>query len=125
MSIVLLETTYTRKTRQRTRELITVQNTKVSHSPGQISVVDILVSKDLAVARTIHGFQAKLLLLNLKQEHAVSIMLPMSRRLPQIRLVHVGRDDFFEATLSVLGFLQVQKRIVNTSSVRQEETASR
>lgn len=55
-----------------------MQDTEVGHSPGQISVVDILVSKDLAVARAVHGFQAKLLLLNLKQEHAVGIVFPMS-----------------------------------------------
>lgn len=124
VSIVLLETTNTSKTRQSSRELIAVQNTEIGHTPRQVSVVYVLVGKDLAVARAVHGLEAKLFLLNLKQEHAVGVVIPVARRLPQIRLVHVGGHDFLKATLLVLGLLKVQKGVVNASTVRHEESTS-
>ena len=43
----------------------------------------------------IHWFQPELLFLNIKAEHVLLVVLCMAGGLPKIKVVYVGRDDFF------------------------------
>lgn len=125
MSIVLLESAHTRKTREGTGELVTVEDTKVSNSPGKITEVHVRVCKHAAVAGAVHGLEAKLLLLNLQNKHVLLVLGPVTRRLPQIGLVHVGRNDFLEVTLAVFALDAVHQSVVDAGAVGQEESRSR
>ena len=58
--------------------------------------------KNQTMTRTVHGFETKHLLLRFKLEHSVRIMFPMTRSLPQLRVVNVGRDDLLEAAFVIL-----------------------
>ena len=60
------------------------------------------VVKNQTMTRTVHGFETKHLLLRFKLEHSVGIMFPMTRSLPQLRVVNVGRDDLLEAAFVIL-----------------------
>ena len=82
MSIVLLETAHTGKTRKGTRELVTVEDTEISHAPWQVLVVDVGVAKDLAVTGAVHGLHAILLLLDLESKHVLGVVAPVTRGLP-------------------------------------------
>jgi hypothetical protein len=123
--IILLETTDSGKTRQGTRELVAVQHTEIGHPPWQVLVSDVRVGKDLAVSGAVHGLQAISLLLDVKGEHVLLVVTPVTRDLPQIRLVHVGGHDLGEATFSVLALEEIHQGIVDAHTVRQEEGGSR
>ena len=58
--------------------------------------------KNQTMTRTVHGFETKHLLLRFKLEHSVGIMFPMTRSLPQLWVVNVGRDDLLEAAFVIL-----------------------
>lgn len=83
------------------------------------------MGKNPAVSGAIHRLQAVLLLLNLKGEHVFSVMSPVARGLPEIRLVNIGADDLVKGSLLVLAPDQFQQRIVNSGAVRQEESGTR
>lgn len=79
-----------------------MKNTEICHAPRQILVGNIGVIEDLAMARAVHGLQSESLLLDIKSEHVLFVMVPMTRSFPQVRLVHVGSHDLLEASFSVL-----------------------
>lgn len=54
------------------------------------------------MTRAVHGFEGEGLLLYLEGEHVLAVVLPMSRGLPQLAVVDVGRHHFLEAPLPVL-----------------------
>lgn len=98
-----------------------MEDTKISHSPGEILVVDVVVAKDLAVTGAVHGLHAVLLLLDLKGEHVLRVVTPVTRGLPQLRLVHVGGHDLLELALPVLVLDDVHQGVVDAGAVRQEK----
>jgi hypothetical protein len=42
------------------------------------------------VTGTVHRLERKLVLVHLELEHVLGVVLPMSRRLPQLRVENVG-----------------------------------
>lgn len=55
VGVILLESTDTGKAGKCAGELVTVENAKVGHPPGEITEVDVLVGEDLAVTGAVHG----------------------------------------------------------------------
>lgn len=51
---------------------------------------------------TVHGFEGKGVLFNIKGEHVVTIMLPVARGFPEFAVVHVRREYFREVTPVIL-----------------------
>lgn len=54
------------------------------------------------MSRAVHGFEGEGLLLCLEGEHVLAVVLPMTRGLPQLTVVDVGRHNLLETPLSVL-----------------------
>lgn len=125
MGIVLLESSDSSKSGQGTRELISVEDTKVGHPPREILVGNIGVGKDLAVAGTVHRLQSITLLLHIEGEHVLLVVSPVTGRLPEICLVHVRGHDLGEISLLVLALKQVHQGVVDTHTVGEEEGRSR
>eukprot|EP01136_Pigoraptor_vietnamica_P037807 Opistho-1_new@106270 len=122
--VVLLEAPHAREARERTRQLVAMEDAKVGHAEGQLLVRPHAVVEHQAVAGAVHRLERKRLLLDLKFEHVLRIMLPVARRLPQLRVVHVRRDDLLEAALHILAPNQCNEFVVNAGPVRQEEAAA-
>jgi hypothetical protein len=101
-----------------------VEDAEVSHSPGEVTEVHVLVGKNLAVTGAVHGLEAEHLLLDLEGEHVLLVVSPVTGLLPQVGLVHVGRHDLIEATLLILSLDEVDKSIVNTGAVREHKGRS-
>lgn len=83
------------------------------------------MGKDLAVPGAVHGLQAELLLLDIESEHVLGVVAPVSRRLPQVRLVHVGRHDLLEPSQAVLLLHQSHERAVDAGSMGKPEGRTR
>lgn len=83
------------------------------------------MGKDSAVSRAVHRLQAVRLLLNVKGEHVLSVVSPVARGLPQVRLINVGADDLVKSSLLVLAPDQLHQSIVDSSAVGQEEGGTR
>jgi len=75
VSVILLESSDSGKTREGARDLITVENTKIGKSKRQISVGADLVIKHYAVGRAVHRFHAEALTLNLPHENVFLVCL--------------------------------------------------
>ncbi len=121
VSVVLLESAHASEAGEGTGKLVAVQDTKIGHAPWQVPEVGVGVGKDLAVPRAVHGLHAVLLLLDLKHKHVLGVVAPVTRRLPEIRLVHVGGHDLLEISLAVLVLDDVHQGVVDAGSVREEK----
>jgi hypothetical protein len=93
MRIVLHEAPNAGQTGKRTRRLVPMHNPEFCHSDRQLFVAPVSSVKDEAVTGTVHWLQCPRLLFDVEREHVFFVVLPMTRRLPQLRVVHVGRDD--------------------------------
>lgn len=83
------------------------------------------MGKHQTVPRTIHGLKGKSVLVNVKGEHVVTVMLPVSRGFPELTAVHVGGEHLHEAASVVLLSYEIHKCIINEGSSGKKETASR
>lgn len=54
------------------------------------------------MSRAVHGLDGKFVLVHLELEHVFRVILPVARRLPQLRVEDVRRANLVEATLFVL-----------------------
>jgi hypothetical protein len=63
------------------------------HSEGKLSVAPIPGPEDEAVSRAVHWLETPFLLLDVEGEHAVLVILPVTRLLPELAVEHVGRDN--------------------------------
>ena len=66
--------------------------------------------KDEAVAGAVHGLESELLLLDLEPEHVLGVVVPVARRLPQLRVVDIRRDDLVKKNRHARGHVR-KKRI--------------
>lgn len=103
VGVVLCKTTDTGQASEGTRCFVAVENTKLGHADGKLPVRTFAVAKDETVAGAVHGLEGPLLLLDVKGKHVVLVVLPVSRLLPERRVVHVGREDLGVTALPVLG----------------------
>ena len=102
MRIVLLEFANTGETTQSAGGFVPVKDAKVCNSQRKLSVTSLPVSKQYKMTGTVHGLQCPFFLLNLKSEHVVLVVGPVSRCLPDFRIKHVRRLDLLVATLFIL-----------------------
>ncbi len=121
MRIILLESPHTSQTGQRPRKLVSVQDAKVGHSPRQLAIASFAMFEDETMPRTVHGFQPELVFFDGKGEHVVLVVLPVSRRLPELGIVHVGRADLVVAPLPVLVAEKRLQRVVDALTVGKKE----
>lgn len=121
VSIVLLETTDTGQTAEGSRGFVTVKDTEIGETEGELTVRTLTNTEHQAVSRAVHGLESKGILLNGERKHVLLVVLPMSRSVPQLDVVHVGRHNLSVSALVVLALDEVHKGVVDTGSVREEE----
>lgn len=63
---------------------------------------DLLHFSYSPVPWAIHGLKGESVLVDVKGEHVLTVMLPVSRSLPELAAVHVGGQDLLEVALVVL-----------------------
>lgn len=91
----MLEPSDTSEAGQSTMELVSVEDSEVSHSDGKISVGVLDHIKHDAMAGTVHGLESMLLARFFLDEEDVFLVLEvMSTHLPKFRVVDVGGNDF-------------------------------
>jgi hypothetical protein len=125
VSIILLKFSTSRQTAQGTGGLVTVQNTKVCNSHGQLAVTTLTVTEQDEMSRAVHGLKTPLTLLNIQLEHILTVVFPMAGGLPKTNIVHVGGLDFLVTTLAVLGAEKSLESVENLGSGGKQERATR
>ena len=65
------------------------------------------------------------MIMSLKHEQIFFVIFVMSRNLPEVDVKHVRCDDLLVTSPDIFSFHQVNKAIVNLSTVRQKEGATR
>jgi hypothetical protein len=60
------------------------------------------MSKDLAMTWTIHRFEAETFLFDIECEHIFLVVIPVTRRFPEVGFVNVWTDDFIVTSFAVL-----------------------
>mmetsp|Transcript_24388 Transcript_24388/g.77255 ORF Transcript_24388/g.77255 Transcript_24388/m.77255 type:complete len:453 (-) Transcript_24388:95-1453(-) len=69
----------------------------------------------------VHRLEAKLLPLDVEQEHVLLVLGGVARRLPQLEVEDVWGDDLVVVALEVLGLDHIHQLVVDARAVRQEE----
>lgn len=124
VGVVLSKAAHTGQAGQGAGSLVTVEDTELGHTDGQLPVTPLAVAKDETVAGAVHWLQSPLLLLDLKGEHVLVVVLPVTGLLPQGRVVHVWRQNLLVATLPVLGADIAGQGVVDGHAVGEEEAGT-
>jgi hypothetical protein len=98
-----------------------VQDAKVGKAHGKFTVTTLAVSKENKVARAVHGLKGPIPLLDIKLEHIILVVSPVTGSLPDANVVHVGSLDLLVATLAILGAQERLELVEDLDSVREEE----
>jgi hypothetical protein len=77
------------------------------------------------VTRAVHRLESPFSLFNIKFEHVILVVSPMTGGLPNADVVHVGRLDFLVSSLAVLGTQEGLEGVENPDTVGKKEGASR
>jgi len=77
------------------------------------------------VSWAVHGFESKYFFLHFKLEHVLSIMVPVSRSLPQFAVVDIWRDHFLVAPPVILYSNELNEGVVEVGPSRKEKAAAR
>lgn len=125
MSVILLELAHTGQTAESTRGLVTVQNTEVGNSHGQLAVTTLAVTEQDEMCRAVHGLESPLALLNIQLEHIVLIVIPVTRLLPKTNIIHVGSLDLLVSALAVLAAKKRLEGVEDLGSGGKQEGATR
>lgn len=125
VGVILLELAHTGQTAQSTRGLITVQNTKICNSHGQLAVTTLAVTEQDEMCRAVHRLESPLTLLNIQLEHIVLVVSPVTRLLPKANIIHVGGLDLLVSTLAVLAAEKRLEGVENLGSGGKQEGATR
>mmetsp|Transcript_5306 Transcript_5306/g.16654 ORF Transcript_5306/g.16654 Transcript_5306/m.16654 type:complete len:469 (-) Transcript_5306:558-1964(-) len=125
--VVLLEAAHACEPGERARQLVPVQHAKVGETERQLAIRPCLVFKHEAVARAVHRLERKLGVLDLEDKHVLLVLGRMPRRVPQIHVVHVGRNHLvidavgWQASPPVAAADERDERVVEARAVGQEE----
>lgn len=90
VSVVLLETPDSRESVKRSANLVSVKNSEVSETEGQVSVRTDGAVEHQTMPGAVHGLHTETLVLRLEQEDVVFVVGVMTRDLPQLNVEHVG-----------------------------------
>lgn len=99
--IVLHEPSHPGQPAQSSTSLVPVQNTELGHPQRQLFVTPLPRVKDQTVSGAVHGLDGELFLVDREAEHVFGVILPVTRGLPEFRVVNVGRTDLDVATFVV------------------------
>lgn len=107
MGIVLSETARAQQPVHRTRKLMTVYRAELEKAQRQIAIGTDLVAIDEHMTGAVHRLHAVFgktrvlfaAFIDVEEVHVLAIKIVMARSLPNIRLIHMRRDDLFVATL--------------------------
>eukprot|EP00760_Papus_ankaliazontas_P030251 PhM_4_TR468/c1_g1_i2/m.80221 len=119
--VVLLEATHADQTGEGAADLVAVQHTEVSHAHRKLAVRAGAHVEHEAVPGAVHGLERELLLLDRRVEEVVLVLVVVTGDLPELRVVHVGRDDLLEAAAAVLAAHELRERVVDAGAVLEEE----
>lgn len=125
VGVVLLEAADAGQASEGTRELVTMEDTKVGETDGQLTVGALAGAENQAVTGAVHGLDGPILVLALEGKHTLLVVLPVTRGTPQVNVVNVGGDDLLEATAAVLGADELLEAVVNAGAVREHEGRAR
>ena len=84
-----------------------MKNTEVGKPDRQFSVRSDSGVKHEAMSRAVHWLKTKALVFYFHEEDVVLVVLIVTTGLPQLKVVHVGTDDFLVTSYSVLMSHQV------------------
>ena len=93
MRVVLNEPPHAREARERTRCLVSVNDTELSHTDRQLLVATITGVEDEAVSRAVHRLECPCLLLDIEGKHVILVVRPVTGGLPELRVVHVRGNN--------------------------------
>ena len=97
LTVILDETPHTGEARKSATRLVSVQDTKLGESERQLLVRSFSSIEDETVSGAVHWLDGELVLLHLELEHVLGVVLPVSGRLPQLRVEQVRRADWLLA----------------------------
>lgn len=84
------------------------------------------MTEEEEVSGTVHGLESPFALLDIKLEHIIFVVGPVTRRLPDTNVVHVRGLDFLVASLAVFRSQKSLKGVEDLGAVgKQERTARR
>mmetsp|Transcript_240 Transcript_240/g.510 ORF Transcript_240/g.510 Transcript_240/m.510 type:complete len:309 (-) Transcript_240:902-1828(-) len=119
--VVLLKPPHAREARERAGQLVAVKHAEVGIPHRQLSVRALPRLEHDAMARAVHRLQPELLRLDVEAEHVLLVLGGVAGGLPQLEVVHVGRDHLRVAALPVLLADDLHQLVVQPAAVRQEE----
>lgn len=90
LTVVLNESPDSGKTGQSAARLVSVQHTKLGETERQLSVAAFSAVENDTMTGAVHWLEREIVLVHLELEHVLGVVLPMSRRLPQLRVENVG-----------------------------------
>lgn len=124
MCIILTEPSNPSQAWQRSRNFISMQNTKISKTNWQFTIRSQLIFEHEAVTRTVHWLHSESRIFNLKHEKILLVLVIMSWSFPEFQIESIWRLNFLEASNAVLISNQVHQLVVNDGSMRIEETTT-
>ena len=78
MCVVLNEPPHAREARERTRCLVSVNDTELSHTDGELLVRPVAGVEDETVTRAVHRLERPFLFLDVEYKHIFPVVLPVS-----------------------------------------------
>ena len=125
MGIILLELPDSSQSTQRPGSFIPMQNTKVRDPHWKLAVAPIPMAKENKVGRAVHWLQGKLLFVDDELKHVVPIMLPVTRPLPEINIIHVWCLHFLISPFLVFRAQERLESIEDLGSIGKKERRPR
>lgn len=93
LTVVLDESPDSAQPRQCSAGLVSVENTKLGKPQRKLLVRSLSRVKDQTVSGTVHWLHRKGVFLDFDLEHVLGIVLPVTGRLPELRVEDVWRAD--------------------------------
>lgn len=124
VGVILLELANTGETAQGSRCLVSVQDTEIRDSQRKFSVTSLAVAEEHKVTGAVHRLKSPLPLLDIKLEHVILVVGPVTRRLPNADIIHVGGLNLLVAALTVLGAQKGLESVEDLGTVGEKERAS-
>jgi hypothetical protein len=102
-----------------------MNDAEIGNPPRKFSIASFAMPKEQAVPRAVHWLEAIFILLHLERKHVFLVVLPMPTSFPKFRVIHVWCDYFLIPPFPILLAKVINKGIVDSGSMRQEEAGSR
>ncbi|OAJ67231.1 hypothetical protein A0123_01827 [Gluconobacter cerinus] len=119
MSIILRKAPNAHDAMQRAGRLITMARTELCHTQRQFTVRPQAMAEDLHMARAVHRLQSEgfVLILNLRDEHVLTVLVPVTGGFPEGTVHELGCANFFVAIPGLCAAHVVLKDRVQTPAL--------